>query len=220
MRLNLTALIVLATMVVTGCSKNTVNLVYFTSQQKIALHPKNGDVLVWTDFNGNAVTTVTFPLGSPCKSDSDLANGRCTIAVPNESALYKIPYACAKCVDPEIVVGSESGVVTTQSAPVPPTAEVQAACLKNQVTIYPVTVTLSQTTVGNGAASVRWTPGGITPVGSDWTTNDLSSICSNGPRFNKDNDTCTLYDSAVTTNFTLSSASCNNTSATGTIAIE
>jgi hypothetical protein len=225
MRLKSTALcLVVLAMAVTlaGCRKNTVNLVYYASQQKIALHPNQGDVLLWTDIMGGPITTISFPLGIPCASVTELQKGQCTISVPNTGDLYKVPYLCPNCLDPEIVIGSDSSLNPPARASAPPTGEVQMACLSKQVTIYPSQVTIPLATVKAGTATVRWEPGGVPPVGSDWTTNDLSSICSNGSTFSQKNgDTCNLRTTATgTTSFTVSSTLCNNTNATGTIVIQ
>ena len=88
-----------------------------------------------------------------------------------------------------------------------------------KVTVYLEETVIPQVVVTAGTATVQWTPAGVPPIGDDWITSDLSSICSNCPTFNKAKDTCTLTKAAVTTNYTVSSALCNNTNATGTIKI-
>jgi hypothetical protein len=208
----------------TGCGGNTINVVYFPVQQKVVLHPNQGDVIQWKDQMGNPLTTVDFPLGSPCKSADELSRGKCTIAVPNTASFYQVPYTCAKCTDPEIVVGSNSSGPlqgTGTSAAAAPTALVQMACVSNQVKIFPTEVTIPKATVAAGA-TVGWAPGGVPPIADDWKADGFSAtICTNSPPFNTSNNTCNLVTSLSpgSTNYTVSSASCNNTSASGKITI-
>jgi hypothetical protein len=207
----------------TGCGGTTINVVYFPLQQKVVLHPNQGDVIQWKDQAGNPLSTVSFPLGSPCKSAAELSQGKCTIAVPNANSFYQVPYVCGGCTDPEIVVGSNSGPLMGQGAAtvVAPTALVQMACVSSQVTIFPTTVTIPKATVAAGA-TVGWAPGGVPPIADDWTASGFSTaICTNNPPFNAGNNTCNLMTnlSPGSTTYTVSSASCNNTSAKGTITI-
>jgi hypothetical protein len=206
----------------TGCGSQTINVVYFPLQQKVVLHPNQGDVIQWKDQAGGPLTTVTFPLGSPCKSTAELTQGKCTIAVPNSNSSYQVPYLCTGCTDPEIVVGSNNGPGPRMDTMAAPTALVQMACVSNQVTIFPTAVTIPKATVAAGA-TVEWVPGGVPPIAADWTASGFSSvICTNGTAFNSNSNTCNLVTtlSPGSTTYTVSSASCKNTSAPGTITIQ
>jgi hypothetical protein len=207
-----------------GCGGQTINVVYFPLQQKVVLHPNQGDVIQWKDQAGNPLTTVSFPLGSPCKSAAELSQGKCTIDVPNTNSFYQVPYLCTSCTDPEIVVGSGSGPGMGESkaaVAAAPTALVQMACVSNQVTIFPTEATIPKATVAAGA-TVGWAPGGIPPIADDWKADGFSTtICTNSSPFNSSNSTCNLMTnlSPGSTTYTVSSASCNNTSAPGKITI-
>jgi hypothetical protein len=208
----------------TGCGGTTINLMYDPLILEVALYAKQGDNIAWTDQTGTGLTTVGFPLGSPCTTTSDISHGKCTIGVPDPTSVYEVPYTCKNCTDPEIIVGSNTGVFrgkrsTTATAP---TALVGMACVNNNVSIYPPTVTIPHATVATGA-TVEWTPKGVPPIASDWTVSGFTAtICTNNPPFNAGNPTCTLINTlsaGATATYTVSSASCNNTSANGTITI-
>jgi hypothetical protein len=207
----------------TGCGGTTINMAYDPLIQEVALHPKQGDLIQWTHENGTAFTTIGFPLGSPCDPKSDIGQGKCTIAVPNANSFYEVPYTCTNCTDPEIVVGSNSGPLMGQGTgtAAAPTALVGMACVSNQVSIYPPTVTIPNAVMAAGA-TVEWKPKGVPPIAGDWTASGFSTaICTNGTSFNTSNNTCSLMTNLPlgSTSYTVSSASCNNTSATGTITI-
>ncbi|HWD00525.1 MAG TPA: hypothetical protein VG456_27400 [Candidatus Sulfopaludibacter sp.] len=203
--------------VLTGCTPNKVNLVYLPDEHKVVLHPDNGTLLTWKDPAGQPVT-VTFPFGNPCKPDN--AAGQCTINVPNA----RVPYTCPNCADPEIVVGTDIStgqIPADRDTATAPTATVFMGCNSNHVSIYPSTVSIPKATVAAGA-TILWVPGGLTPVGSDWKADSFSaSICTNSPPFNHGNAMCTLKTdlAAGSTTYAVSAASCNNTSAPGTITI-
>lgn len=224
MRLKLTAagLAVLA-VTLAGCH-NRINLIYYPGDGKVSLHPNPGDVIMWKDNDGNVLPNVAFDLGSPCvESDAEVASkGICTIKEPSATGFHQGTYSCDKCVDPEIMVGSDSGIALNGLKPKLALApEVQMACYQGTtVRIGPKKVNFTKAEVSAGTATIQFVKGGNPEIGDDWTTNDLSSICSNGPIFKKGNDTCKVISTATTTNFTVSAASCNNTSATGTIAVQ
>jgi hypothetical protein len=203
------------TTVLAGCEK-PVKLLYVSDEHKVVLHPDQGTVLTWAASNGSAVG-VTFPFGNPCKENP--VTGQCTINV----AKARVPYDCTGCADPEIIVGSDISIgkspMGTPATTAPPTATVYMGCNSNQVAIYPAEVSIPTTTVAAGA-TVLWVPGGLTPIGTDWTVNGFTvTSCSNNPPFNSGNNTCSLNTNASSTTYTVSSASCNNSSTSGRITI-
>jgi hypothetical protein len=216
----MTALVAMAAM--TGCATNTVTLVYEPEEHKVVLHPMKGTVLKWSTADGKPVP-VQFPFGNPCKDSTEIEQGQCTISVDKA----KVPYLCTGCADPEIVVGTDISPVghptVVAAVAAPPNGIVYMACDAKAASIYPTTVTIPKADLAAGA-SILWTPGGLTPIPSDWTADNFSSpVCSNSPPFNGANSTCNLKkDLAVGTpvTYTVSSATCGATSAQGTITIQ
>jgi hypothetical protein len=196
-----------------GCGGNAVNVAYNAVEHKMVLHPNRGDVIKWIDPKGNPVK-VDFPAGNPCKKDDPV--GTCTINV--DAAV--VPYDCAGCADPEIVVGSDisilggaaiasTHIVAADRVPTP----VYIQCNSNQIAVYPPEVQIPKATVMAGA-SVAWLRGGIPPAGKDWKVDGFSTpICSNNPPFQDGNATCNLKTDVAANTYTynVSLPSCSNT---------
>jgi hypothetical protein len=124
----LTTGLVLGAVIQCGC-ENTIPVTGSPDQPgKVVLNPKQGDIIEWT----GVVPSFLGPL--PCSGG--ISNGQCKITVPDGSYLYQ----CTGCIDPEVVVGPQSGyhfravlAATRLSA----TDPVSMWCNSNQVNLAP-----------------------------------------------------------------------------------
>ena len=204
-------------MVLSGCSANTVKLLFIPEENKVVLNPEPGTVLKWAGPKG-AQVPVSFPFGNPCKKGTEPV-GQCTIDVPSA----RVPYDCKDCADPEIVVGTEisnglkGGLAAGEMAVTP--ANVYMKCSGSAAAIYPAEIKISKAAAAG--ARVLWIDTGLPTIG-EWKADGFSgSICLNSPPFNKTNNTCNLAPNPMpgTTTYTVSSALCNGSSAPGKITI-
>ena len=118
-----------------GCAKHNLKMGDF---QKVALNPKNGDILSFEGF------TATFRGENPCERKGDQLS-ECKLKIPGTYGFYQ--YDCdPACADPEIEVGSSTKgtkVALPASLVGPaPDQTVAMPCQNNKIALYPATTNI------------------------------------------------------------------------------
>ena len=205
------------TMLQSSCH-NTIRVIPSPDQpDKLIVNPQQNDVIEWKDG-----VNPSFLGPTPCEGGQPQGN-KCKV---NQTA-GKYLYHCEKCIDPEVVVGSDTQGSTKHTFSVPAGTAIASQlvslwCNNNQVSLDPAeddftpksgnTIQTLWVNTGNGASFIP-----------DWlVTFTESSPCQEKQIGAGHDNTCT-FDAAASGTYSYiaksASGKCNGTSATGMIKV-